>query len=75
MYAHLSIKGTVRHDIMSNNDYYRFDPSNIQYKTMKSMDKAARLAMMPDYEMYSVDLTEGMDGPLCLARHCKAQIW
>ena len=37
----------------------RFDPSNIQYKTMKSMDKAARLAMMPDYEMYSVDLTEG----------------
>ena len=73
MYAHLSIKGTVRHDIMSNNDYYRFDPSNIQYKTMKSMDKAARLAMMPDYEMYSVDLTEGMHGPLCLARHCKAQ--
>jgi hypothetical protein len=26
---------------------------------MKSMDKAARLAMMPDYEMYCVDLTEG----------------
>ena len=39
----------------------RFDPSSLQleYKTMKSMDKAARLAMMPDYEMYCVDLTEG----------------
>lgn len=36
-----------------------FNPSGIQYKTMKSMDKAARLAMMPDYEMYCVDLTEG----------------
>ena len=35
------------------------DPSGIQYKTMKSMDKAARFAMMPDYEMYCVDLTEG----------------
>ena len=45
----------------------RFDPSNIQYQTMKSMDKAARLAMMPDYEMYSVDLTEGTYGPLCHA--------
>ena len=42
----------------------RFDPSGLQYKTMKSMDRAARLAnvavaMMPDYEMYCVDLTEG----------------
>ena len=27
----------------------QFDPSGPQYKTMKSMDKAARLAMMPDY--------------------------
>ena len=27
---------------------------------MKTMDKAARLAMMPDYEMYCVDLTEGV---------------
>ena len=45
----------------------RFDPSNIQDKTMKSMDKAARVAMMPDYEMYSVDLTEGTYGPLCHA--------
>ena len=24
------------------------------------MDNAARLAMMPDYEMYCVDLTEGV---------------
>jgi len=38
----------------------RFSPEDIQYKTMKSMDKAARLAMMPDYEMYCVDLTEGV---------------
>jgi len=37
----------------------RFDPSGLQYKTMKSMDNAARLAMMPDYEMYCVDLSEG----------------
>ncbi len=37
----------------------RFDPSGLQYKAMKSMDKAARFAMMPDYEMYCVDLTEG----------------
>jgi hypothetical protein len=27
---------------------------------MKTMDRAARLAMMPDYEMYCVDLTEGI---------------
>ena len=26
---------------------------------MKTMDKAAREAMMPDYEMFSVDLREG----------------
>ena len=51
---------------MCNNDtlcavvQVRFDPSGLQYKTMKSMDKAARLAMMPDYEMYCVDLTEGV---------------
>ena len=38
----------------------RFSPQDIHYKTMKSMDKAARLAMMPDYEMYCVDLTEGI---------------
>jgi hypothetical protein len=38
----------------------RFCPSDIAYKTMKSMDNAARLAMMPDYEMYCVDLTEGV---------------
>jgi len=27
---------------------------------MKSMDKAARLAMMPDYEINCVDLSEGI---------------
>ena len=28
---------------------------------MKSTDTAARLAMMQDYEMYCVDLTQGAD--------------
>ena len=37
----------------------RFNPDDIQFKTMKTMDYASRLAMMPDYEMYSVDLKEG----------------
>ena len=37
----------------------RFDPASIQFKTMKTMDRQARLAMMPDYEMYCVDLKEG----------------
>ena len=32
---------------------------------MKTMDKAARLAMMPEYEMYSVDLKEGAVAELC----------
>jgi hypothetical protein len=27
---------------------------------MKTMDNAARLAMMPDYEMFCADLTEGV---------------
>ena len=31
---------------------------DIQSKTMKTMDRAACLAMMPDYEMYSADLKE-----------------
>ena len=45
----------------------KFDPSAIQleYKTMKSMDKAARLAMMLEYEVYSVDLSESMPGTVC----------
>jgi hypothetical protein len=38
----------------------RFCPEDIHHKTMKSMDKAARLAMMPDYEMFMVDLKEGV---------------
>jgi len=51
---------------MCNNDInfldvqIRFCPTDITNKTMKSMDKASRLAMMPDYEMYCVDLTEGV---------------
>ena len=45
----------------------RFDPSGLQYKTMKSMH-TARLAMMPDYEMYCVDLSEG-NGVFKYIRH------
>ena len=37
----------------------RFNPEDVHYKTMKTMDRAARLAMMPEYEMYCVDLKEG----------------
>jgi hypothetical protein len=37
----------------------RFNPEEITHKTMKTMDHAARLAMLPDYEIYCVDLTEG----------------
>ena len=40
----------------------RFEPEGIRFKTMKSMDKAARMAMMPDYEMFCVDLREGVVG-------------
>ena len=36
-----------------------FNAEDIQFKTMKTMDRAARLAMIPDYEMYCVDLKEG----------------
>lgn len=37
----------------------RFQPEEILHKTMKSMDRAARLAMLPDYDIYCVDLKEG----------------
>ena len=54
------------HVIIRTNELYflavqiRFCPLDLQNKTMKTMDKAARLAMMPEYEMYCVDLTEGV---------------
>ena len=44
----------------------RFDPAGIQCKTMKTMDRQARLAMMPDYEMYCVDLKEGAVSGICI---------
>ena len=59
---HYYVLLTIMHDyykLMRCPMQVRFDPSGLQYKTMKSMDRAARLAMMPDYEMYCVDLTEG----------------
>lgn len=37
----------------------RFSPGDIQHKTMKAMDKAALQAMIPDHEMFAVDLKEG----------------
>ncbi len=37
----------------------RFQPEGILHKTMKSMDRAARLAMLPDYDIFCVDLEEG----------------
>jgi len=37
----------------------RFDPEGIKHKTMKGMDRAARLAMLPNHEIFCVDLTEG----------------
>jgi hypothetical protein len=37
----------------------RFQPEGILHKTMKCMDRAARLAMLPDYDIYWVDLKEG----------------
>jgi hypothetical protein len=36
----------------------RFDPESIVHKTMKGMDRAARLAMLPKHEIFCVDLTE-----------------
>jgi hypothetical protein len=42
----------------------RFNPEDIQHKTMKILDRgqhrAARLAMLPDNEIFCVDLTEGI---------------
>ncbi len=37
----------------------RFQPEGILHKTMKCMDRAARLAVLPDYDIYWVDLKEG----------------
>ena len=37
----------------------RFSPEGIEHKTMKSMDKAARMAMLPNYQIYCADLSEG----------------
>ena len=63
--THLEYSSMFNVIIRANGLYFlavqiRFCPADIQNKTMKSMDKAARLAMMPEYEMYCVDLTEGV---------------
>ena len=41
-----------------NSMQVRFDLESIQHKTVKGMDRTARLAMLPEYEIFSVDLTE-----------------
>jgi hypothetical protein len=40
-------------------DQARFDSSDIRLKTMKTMDKTARLPMLPDHQIFCVDLTDG----------------
>ena len=37
----------------------QFRPGSIQQKTMKSMDETACKAIMPDSQLFSVDLGEG----------------
>ena len=39
----------------------RFNPADITAKAMKTLDRAARLAMLPNCEIYCVDLTEGIE--------------
>ena len=43
-----------------------FRPQDIQHKTMRTMDKHIRDAMMPDYELFEVDLTEGTRFFFCM---------
>ena len=38
----------------------KFSSEDIKYKTIMSMGKASRLAMMPDYKIYLSDLAEGV---------------
>ena len=41
-----------------------FCPQDLQYKTMRTMEGHIRDAMMPDYELFEVDLKEGNNMPL-----------
>ena len=36
----------------------RFEPQSINHKTMKGLDRAAKQAMLSDYDFFSVNLTE-----------------
>jgi hypothetical protein len=40
----------------------QFTPGDIVHKTMKSMDKASRLALLPNHQIYCADLSEGNFG-------------
>jgi hypothetical protein len=44
-----------------------FDPTDIQYQSIKSLDKAAQLAMLPDCPIHTVDLTVGTVFPYSIA--------
>ena len=59
-YSRSNIQTINIHDLCDVAVQVRFCPSDITFKTMKTMDNAARLAMMPDYEMFCADLTEGV---------------
>ena len=41
-----------------------FRPQDLQYKTMRTMEEHVRDAMMPDYELFEVDLKEGNNLPV-----------
>lgn len=47
-------------NLIKNRIQVRFSPEGITHKTMKSMDKAARTAMLPNYQIYCADLREGV---------------
>ena len=53
LHAWLYISDTVKYTQV------KFQPEGILHKTMKTMDRAARLAMLPDYDIFCVDLKEG----------------
>ena len=50
LHAWLYISDTVKYTQV------KFQPEGILHKTMKTMDRAARLAMLPDCDIFCVDL-------------------
>jgi hypothetical protein len=56
----LSCSNNAAGESDKNQIQVRFSPEGITHKTMKSMDKAARTAMLPNYQIYCADLREGV---------------